>query len=190
MSTRALREAATPAPRRQLTLGFLLRELYEALQRDIYAAVAADGHPEIREVHSPVLRYITAEGARVSDVARRCGYAKQSIAYVVDDLAQLGYVTVEPDPDDGRAKRVRLTPRGEDLIACLVAHSQAAERSLARKIGSRPVAELRAALGAAVTAGGPGTMPGARAPSPTPASPCPSPSTKHRARKAPRRPRS
>jgi DNA-binding MarR family transcriptional regulator len=162
MSTRSIREPQSPAPRRQATLGFLLRELYEALQREVYSAVAADGHPQVREVHSPVLRHITAAGARVSDVARRCGYAKQSIAYVVDDLAQLGYVTTEPDPDDGRAKRVRLTSRGEGLIACLLAHSQAAERSLALKIGARRVATLRAALSTAVAASGSAATPATR----------------------------
>jgi DNA-binding MarR family transcriptional regulator len=157
MSTPPPRSPDVPAPHRDATLGFLLRELYDALQRDVYSAVAADGHPDIREVHSPVLRYISAEGARVSDVARRCGYAKQSIAYVVDDLAQLGYVSIEPDPEDGRAKRIRLTRRGEDLVACLLAHSRAAEKSLARKIGTSSVATLRKTLSAAVSATRPET---------------------------------
>lgn len=150
MSTvRAHRPDDAP-PRQQVTLGHLLRELYDALQRDVYAAVAADGHPLVRDVHSPLLRNLSPGGVRVSDVARRCGYAKQSIAYVVDDLVKLGYVAIAPDPDDGRAKRVRLTARGEDLVACLLKHSRAAERSLAARIGAGSVATLRRILLAAV----------------------------------------
>lgn len=103
-------------------------------------------------MHSPVRRHISWDGARVSDVARRCGYAKQSISYVVDDLQQLGYVSTEADPGDGRAKRIRLTSRGDDLIACLLAHSRAAERSLAKRICIRAVATLRTTLASAVTA--------------------------------------
>lgn len=157
MSTHTPRDLDASAPRRHATLGFLLRELYEALQRDVYAAVAADGHPHVREVHSPVLRHISSDGARVSDVARRCGYAKQSISYVVDDLQQLGYVSIEADPGDRRAKRIRLTSRGDDLIACLLTHSRAAERSLAKRIGTRAVATLRTTLSSAVTATRPET---------------------------------
>lgn len=152
MSTRASRDRSPPAPHRQTTLGFLLRELYDALQRDVYSAVAADGHPGVREVHSPVLRQISSAGVRVSEVARRCGYAKQSIAYVVDDLVKLGYVSIEADPVDARAKRVLLTLHGQELIACVVAHSRAAERALARKIGARSVSTLRTTLAAAVAA--------------------------------------
>jgi DNA-binding MarR family transcriptional regulator len=100
-----------------------------------------------------VLRHISATGTRVSEVARRCGYAKQRIAYVVDDLARLGYVSIVPDPADGRATLVRLTARGDALIESPLFHSKAAERSLEQKIGSSTVAALRAGLTAAVEAG-------------------------------------
>jgi DNA-binding MarR family transcriptional regulator len=164
MSTVTPRKLRTAAPGQQGTLGFLLRELYDALQREVYAAVAADGHPHIRDVHSPVLRYLTPDGARVSDIARRCGYAKQSIAYLVDDLARLGYVTIEPDTEDRRAKRVRLTARGDHLIARLLAHSREAERSLAKRIGTRKVATLRSALAAAGDRSRPNSQPQRRQP--------------------------
>jgi DNA-binding MarR family transcriptional regulator len=141
-------------PARAQTLGFLLRELYEALQQHVYAAVAADGHPGVRELHSPLLRHLPSEGARVADMARRCGLAKQSVAYVVDDLMRLGYVTVEPDPDDGRAKRVKLTPRGCALIESLLAHSAAAEAELAERVGAQRLTALRATLEDSVQAVG------------------------------------
>ncbi len=145
-STVASRNRAGPAPRRGSTLGFLLREAYESLQADVYAAVAADGFPDVREAHSPVLRLLAAEGSRVADLARQAGYAKQSIAYLVDDLARLGYVTVGPDPRDGRAKLVQLTAKGRRLMDRLLQQSAAAERRLAARIGTAPVAALRSAL--------------------------------------------
>jgi DNA-binding MarR family transcriptional regulator len=154
MSTVERRSGARGAPGRGTTLGFLLREVYEALQTEVYAAVAADGHPAVRETHSPVLRHLPPDGARVADLARAAGYAKQSMAYLVDDLAALGYVTTGPDPTDGRAKLVRLTARGRHLVDKLVAHSEAAERRLAAKIGAKAVAAMRDALAAAVDASG------------------------------------
>jgi DNA-binding MarR family transcriptional regulator len=140
--------ASTPA--RSATLGFLLRELYEELQQRVYAAVAADGHPEVRALHSPVLRFLPKEGARVADLARQADLAKQSVTYIVEDLVDLGYVTVGQDPADGRAKRVTLTARGRSLVASLLLHSDLAERDLARRLGASRVTVLRSTLEDAV----------------------------------------
>jgi DNA-binding MarR family transcriptional regulator len=144
--------AEKPPPERAATLGFLLRELYDVLQDRVYAAVAADGHPDIRELHSPVLRQMPPDGARVADLARQAGLAKQSVAYIVDDLAKLGYVTIGPDPADGRAKRVKLTARGRALSQSLIAHSATVERELAVTIGAKKVAALRGTLADAAVA--------------------------------------
>ncbi len=144
--------AAKPPPERAATLGFLLRELYDALQDRVYAAVAADGHPDLRELHSPVLRHLPPDGARVADLARQAGLAKQSVAYIVDDLAKLGYVTIGEDPADGRAKRVKLTARGRALTKSLTAHSATMERELAAAVGAKRVAALRGTLAEASVA--------------------------------------
>src|SRR5512135_201102 len=99
------------------TLGFLLREVYAVLQQRIYDGVAAAGHPGLRAMHSAVLRHLSPEGGRVADVARASGLAKQSVAYVVEDLVALGYLRSEPDPADGRARRLVYTARGKKLLA-------------------------------------------------------------------------
>ena len=71
---------------------------------------------------------------------------KQSMAYLVDALAASGYVIVAPDPDDRRAKRVRLTARGEAVWDALLALSAAAEADLAAQIGAAKMATLRSLL--------------------------------------------
>lgn len=138
------RSAAPPAQAQ--TLGFLLRAAYAELQASIYAAVAAAGHPGIREVHSPVLRHLPAEGGRVADIARASGLAKQSVTYVVEDLIELGYLRTEPDPEDARARRLRYTKRGLALVAALLDASRKAEARLAARIGPVAMRALRSAL--------------------------------------------
>jgi DNA-binding MarR family transcriptional regulator len=128
------------------TLGFLLRELYGRLQQRVYDAVAAAGHAGIRPMHSPVLRHLPAEGGRVSDIARETGLAKQSVAYIVEDLVALGYLRTEPDPDDGRARRLRYTARGHKLLAALVSASREAEHSLVSVLGKDRLRSLRGML--------------------------------------------
>lgn len=133
-------------PVRARTLGFLMREAYGRLQARVYQAVAAAGHDGLRATHSPVLRHLPAEGGRVADVARASGLAKQSVAYVVEDLVALGYLRSEPDPDDGRARRLRYTARGLKLLAALADASQALEDELAASLGPERLQRLRDAL--------------------------------------------
>lgn len=138
-----------PPPHGARSLGFLLREAYGRLQAQVYGAVAA-AHPGVRPVHSPVLRHLPPEGGRVADLARATGLAKQSVSYVVDDLVAQGYLRSQPDPDDGRARRLTYTARGRALLEDLAAAGRDAEASLAARLGSARVRALRATLEAAV----------------------------------------
>ena len=47
-----------------------------------------------------------------------------------------------PDPEDARARLVRLTARGRRLDAAVRAHAAAAERELALQMGERRFREL------------------------------------------------
>jgi DNA-binding MarR family transcriptional regulator len=153
-----------PHPPEARSLGFLLREVYAQLQDRVYEAVAAAGHPGLRATHSPVLRHLDPGGGRVADLARACGLAKQSVAYVVEDLVSLGYLRVQADPEDGRARRLTYTAKGRDLLASLARASEDAEASLATAIGPARLRSLRAALEATLEAA-------AKAPAATPGRP-------------------
>lgn len=97
-------------------------------------------------MHSAILRHLPPEGGRVSDVARASGLAKQSAAYVVEDLVNLGYLRSEPDPEDGRARRITYTPRGRKLLAALMDASRKAEAALATSLGPAQLQSLRNTL--------------------------------------------
>jgi len=128
------------------TLGFLLREVYGQLQERVYQAAAAAGHPHLRAAHSPVLRHLPREGGRVADLARATGLAKQSVTYVVEDLIALGYLLADPDPRDGRARRLSYTERGHKLLDTLLQASQDAEDALGGSIGKDRLRLLRETL--------------------------------------------
>jgi len=132
-----------PVTEQRRTLGALLRLSYEALQREVYGGLAARGFPEIRPAHSAVFRHIGPQGSRLTALAERAGMTKQSMAYLVEGLAAAGHVTSAPDPDDGRARIVRLTARGERVLAALLALSAEAEARVAERIGERRATKLR-----------------------------------------------
>ena len=71
---------------------------------------------------------------------------KQSMAELVDYLRKRGYVELSPDPNDGRAKLVRLTDRGASVVEALIRISRRYERSCARAIGEDKWLQFRGLL--------------------------------------------
>jgi DNA-binding MarR family transcriptional regulator len=65
-----------------------------------------------RESHWTLLRYPGPDGLRPSEVAARNGLSKQAINNLLRELEALGYVGLEPDPEDRRARVISLTDRG------------------------------------------------------------------------------
>jgi DNA-binding MarR family transcriptional regulator len=84
------------------------RHIYDRAIRDL----RAKDHPDIRLAHTGLLPHLDPEGTRSSVLAQRMEISKQAVGQLVDDLERKGYVERLPDPTDGRAKIVRLTPRG------------------------------------------------------------------------------
>lgn len=128
------------------TLGALLRLPYLALQKRVYDRLAEMGFADIRAAHSTVFRQILPDGSRVTDMAEAAQITKQSMAYLVDYLYQRGYVEFCPDPDDGRAKLVRLTARGKEFQQAAMHQSVRVESEMADRMAPGEMAELRRLL--------------------------------------------
>lgn len=128
------------------TLGALLRRPYECMSDWLYAELAEGGFPEVRTSFSAVLRNLPAGGARVSELAARAGMTKQSMGYLVDQMATAALVEIAPDPHDRRANTVRLTARGEQVVARGIALSARYEQHMTGLIGERKMAQLRVLL--------------------------------------------
>ena len=96
-------------------LGRLLRQPLEALAAEVNRLMVADGYSDLRPAHSAVFMGLgTEEAARISELADRAGITKQSMGALVSYLEQRGYVSVTPDPEDGRAKIVRRNKKGRE----------------------------------------------------------------------------
>jgi len=128
------------------TLGALLRRPYEWMSEFMYPELAARGFDDVRPAFSAVLRNLPVAGARVSDLAARAGMTKQSMGYLVDQMQTAGLVDVVPDLQDRRANTVRLTARGEQVVATGIELSRQFEAHLAELVGGRKIDQLRAIL--------------------------------------------
>src|SRR5262245_41908291 len=97
---------------RDANTGQLLLKAARLWNEQALARVEASGVTGFRAAHTRLLPHISPEGIRLSDLAERVGISKQAIGQLVDELERQGVVAREPDPDDGRALRVRYTDRG------------------------------------------------------------------------------
>jgi DNA-binding MarR family transcriptional regulator len=130
----------------QLTLAQLLKHPFDVLLARLHRELAAAGFPDVRPAHGYVFQYTQPDGSRLTEIARHAGLAKPTVLAAVDDLEQLGYAERLPDPNDRRAKIVRLTPRG--IAAATEARRIIAEieADWAARLGPARARALRQAL--------------------------------------------
>lgn len=131
---------------KNLRLGRMFGDAYRLWQEETYGALAAKGYPDIRPAHSPVFRYIQPQGSRIVALAAAAGMTKQSMAYLVGDLEEAGYLLIEPDPADGRARLIRLTAKGTHADETIAQSSRELEARVASAIGEEKVDGLRALM--------------------------------------------
>ena len=120
--------------------------------------VEAAGFTDIRPGHGCVFGTIEPQGSRLTDLAQRANMTKQSVGEATSDLEQHGYLERVPDPNDGRAKIIRLTERGREAQAIGRQLIDDIEREWAQRYGEERVAALRDAL-EAITAERLGAVP-------------------------------
>ena len=93
----------------------ILRAGHAAID-ELHRRLAERGHPDVRPAHGYAFQAIGPDGTTATALGERLNITKQAAGQMVDELTRLGYVTREPDPDDGRRRLVQLTPRGVDCL--------------------------------------------------------------------------
>jgi DNA-binding MarR family transcriptional regulator len=139
-------EAAEPSAFGPPLIGALLRKPWEAVQSHMLRRLHENGCADFDAAYLPVFGYPGPQGARPSDLAARLGMSKQALNYLLGSLERAGYIERRPHPDDARAKRIALTPRG--LGAGRVIRDAVAEVETAwsELLGPERFAELRTML--------------------------------------------
>lgn len=109
-------------------------------------ALKRKGWPSITRAQSMVFVNIGEGVTRPSEIATRVGVTRQAIHQTINELVALGFLTLEPDPRDRRAKVVRYTETGARIGRDAVEALQQIEQALAERIGPEHVKALRQAL--------------------------------------------
>lgn len=134
-------------------LPLLLFGGFRTLIDRLHQELARQGHADARPAHGFVLQAVGPAGATASELGRRLGVSKQAAGKTVDRLVRLGYVERAASEVDARAKVVRLTPLGVDLLNRSAAIFDELRAEWVRALGPEQVAAVETALRVVVPPG-------------------------------------
>jgi DNA-binding MarR family transcriptional regulator len=124
----------------------MLRDVWQWVRDQMYAGVVAAGYDDLSAAHVGLWRYPGLDELRPSQVADRVGITKQSVNDLLGHLEQHGYISRVPDLVDGRARVIRLTPKGRRLQQTIYAEAGAAQLRIEEILGSRGFTQLHHSL--------------------------------------------
>jgi DNA-binding MarR family transcriptional regulator len=142
--------SAAVRPPRELTrdnLGFLLAKASQRWNELLAHGFRERGYGEVRPSYGSVLVPLFEEdGLRMTELARRARLAKQTMTTMVRLAERDGLVERRPDPEDRRATRVILTPRGRRFQPVAAEVAAELEKLVGERLGLRRAHALREAL--------------------------------------------
>ena len=128
------------------TIGALLRLAWTSFRRRLFEAVRAAGYDDLQPVHVLLFRYPTIANLRPGQLAEEVGLSKQAINDLLRQLEAKGYIALQPDPSDRRARRITLTPRGKQLMEYVRATAHDIAEDWERAVGRRRFDAVRKTL--------------------------------------------
>ena len=107
-----------------MDLATLMFVSYRAMDERVRQAMRDAGY-DVTVAQARLAQRIAEDGTRLTELADRAGVTKQTASLLVAALEREGLVERVPDPADGRARLIQLSPRGR----------QAAQRAMEVVIG-------------------------------------------------------
>ena len=134
------------ASRQGQDIGILLGLAYQQFVEELRVELSEAGVDTLGRSDGYVFRALAERPCTVSELAARLQITKQGAAQIVTDMEHRGLVDRRPDPDDGRARLVRLTDEGSRALREARKFHRAFERRLVRQLGPGVVQGLVATL--------------------------------------------
>ena len=122
----------------------LLLRASRIVNRHVVEGLHARGYTDLRSTHTTLLSNIDLAGSTVTAAAERAGITKQAMGRLATELEDAGYIRIEADPKDARARILRLSETGKQLMLDSLKVMAELERRYARSVGrDRLAAVLR-----------------------------------------------
>ncbi len=115
------------ADERPFTLFMAFRRTGRLMVEELTRRLEADGYAGVQPAYHAFFENVDPQGTRLTELAARADMTHQSMSELVAVLERRGWVERHPDPTDGRARLVRLTPEGRELTRRGLHHINAIE---------------------------------------------------------------
>ncbi len=137
----------------QRDFGIVLGLAYTRFVDSLHTHLTSEGFNDLGRSYGYVFRTLDEGPSTVTAIARGLDITIQGASKLVQEMVERGYVLREPDPDDARAKVLRLGPRGENALRAARRFHRTYERGLVRQLGAERAALLRDLLTTLADAG-------------------------------------
>ena len=139
-------EGDAPSPPQWPDVGGLLGFGHRVFHDRAAEKIRGRGHPAIRVSHLAVVRHMSAEGTRITELARHAGMTKQAMGQLVRELVDMAYLELRPDQADRRAKLATYTESGRGLAADVRESLADVQGEFKRALGKKGLKDLRKLL--------------------------------------------
>jgi DNA-binding MarR family transcriptional regulator len=126
----------------------LLLRASRIVNRHVVEGLQARGYADLRSTHTTLLSNIDLAGSTVTVAADRAGITKQAMGRLATELEAAGYIRVDTDPRDARARILQLTKTGRKLMLDSLEVMAELERRYARSVGRDRLAAILGGLAA------------------------------------------
>lgn len=128
----------------------VIREWERDFSRRTLEKLAERGYPDIRSSHGVVIANLGTGAVRVTELAERAQVTQQAMGKILKELERMGYVIRDVDSSDKRAREIRFTDKGMQLVTDCLAINKELREYYADKIGADKLDRLEKLLREAV----------------------------------------
>ncbi|NMM91998.1 MarR family transcriptional regulator [Rhodococcus sp. SRB_17] len=129
-----------------LEVGVLMFTAYRSAENRIFEAIRHAGYTDITLAQARIAARIGPNGTRLTDLAEQAQVAKQTAKFLVDQLERAGYVERIVDPNDKRARLIRIVGRGIDILPIARAEEARIQSEWTEHLGKPRMDQLRESL--------------------------------------------
>ncbi len=140
-------ESGSSAAHQEMLLRKLLHAFYW-VDDGLQAHMMREAGLSLPRAQSMMMASVDDGMNRQADMAKHLRVSKQAVQQSLKELVAKGFVTVEPDPENGRQKIVLMTDKGREMREIALDGIQVLEEKLASRIGEDRLRALHEVLDA------------------------------------------
>lgn len=124
----------------------LLLNTYYQVDNELQISLEKKGWQQFTHSQSMIFLNMAEGRDRTVDIAKHMGVTKQAVSRTISELVEIGLILLEPDPNDKRAKRLILSPKGAVITQDATKSLSTLEKNLSKKLGEKEAEQLKRLL--------------------------------------------